>query len=195
MKVNERSELVKRKSLCILCLRSNHKVNECTYKKMCPSCGKKHNGMLHFGERNEQKNVKKSYMTMTNKESNNDSSDDDNINNVQMASYTVNNASEKIGTLLATAIIKIKTSTGWSEQFRVLIDQGSMTSFISERLVKYLNLKQKKTNINILGIAGSVEPAKGLVEIEIGARYPTPSTTPVTAIVLGKLTSTLPSMF
>lgn len=194
MKVNERSELVKRKSLCILCLRSNHKVNECTYKKMCPSCGKKHNGMLHFGERNEQKNVKKSYMTMTNKESNNDSSDDDNINNVQMASYTVNNASEKIGTLLATAIIKIKTSTGWSEQFRVLIDQGSMTSFISERLVKYLNLKQKKTNINILGIAGSVEPAKGLVEIEIGARYPTPSTTPVTAIVLGKLTSTLPNM-
>lgn len=96
-------------------------------------------------------------------------------------------------TSLATALIRIKTMYGWSNTVRALIDQGSMTSFINERTVKLLKLKKTTTKIKICGIAGSVEPAKGTVKIEIRARYPTSFNVGITAIILKKLTTLLPN--
>lgn len=58
LKVNERKDSVKQKSLCLLCLRANHTVSTCTFKKMCPSCGKKHNGLLHFGDQTDGKKAR-----------------------------------------------------------------------------------------------------------------------------------------
>lgn len=45
----ERKETVKTKMLCLLCLRASpkHMAKECRFKKMCPSCNKRHNGLLH----------------------------------------------------------------------------------------------------------------------------------------------------
>lgn len=54
-----------------------------------------------------------------------------------------------------------------------------------------MNLKQTKNNIDICGIAGSVESSKGTVDLEITARYPTSFRAKVTAVVLGKLTTLL----
>lgn len=185
MKVQERSDMIKNKALCVLCLRGNHKANECSYKSMCPTCGKKHNGLLHFERLNENKNSKKSYLAIANEGEQNDES--------HTSAYTVGASVDKMSTLLATALIRVKTTYGWSEVFRVLIDQGSMITFITERAVKLMNLKQTKNNIDICGIAGSVESSKGTVDIEITARYPTSFAAKVTAVVLNKLTTLLPN--
>lgn len=92
-------------------------VSECKFKKMCPICGKKHNGLLHFdGEKNEKRNernatkeyTKKSYVaTSVNKE---------------IVCATAHDQCN-IGTLLAIALIRIKTKDGWSEKVRALIDR------------------------------------------------------------------------
>lgn len=162
-------------------------VSECKFKKMCPICGKKHNGLLHFdGEKNENRNersatkeyTKKSYVATS-------------VNN-EIVCATAHDQCN-IGTLLATALIRIKTKDGWSEKVRALIDQGSMSSFIDEKPVKKLNLKQRKSNINICGIAGSIEPAKGTVELQFSACYPTSFKANVDAIILNKLTTFLPN--
>lgn len=184
MKVNERSEMVKSKSLCVLCLRPNHKSTECTYKSMCPTCSKRHNGLLHFERNNDNKNVKKAFVAVT--------ANEEQIHDSQASAYTVGASSNKTNTLLATALVRLKTTYGWSEVFRVLIDQGSMLTFITERAVKLINLKQKNNRIDICGIAGSVEPAKGTVDLEITARYPTSFSAKATAVVLNKLTTLLP---
>lgn len=182
MKVSERSEFAKSKALCVLCLRANHRASECSYKSMCPTCGKKHNGLLHF---ENNKYTKKAYLAVQPEIGQN--------NEISPSAYTVGATVEKTNTLLATGMIRVKTTYGWSEVFRVLIDQGSMLTFITERAVKILNLKQTKDKIDICGIAGSVESSKGTVDIELTARYPTSFRAKVTAVVLSKLTTLLPS--
>lgn len=74
----------------------------------------------------------------------------------------------------------------------MLIDQGPMISFIAERAVRTMSLKQTKNNIDISGTAGSVQLSKGTVEVEMTARYPTSFSAKVTAVVLNKLTTLLP---
>lgn len=181
LSVTERRDLVKKNSLCWLCLKQ-HNVNECTFKKMCPKCNKKHNGLLHFDEsanfnRNTNQNKKAFVATM----------DDETV-----VCATANKKSS-CNTLLATAVIKVKAANGLCITVRVLIDQGSMASFISERVVKFLDCEQIKTNINIVGIAGSVEPAKRIAKLQVLARYPSSFKADVSAIVLNKLTSMLPN--
>ncbi|XP_055308893.1 uncharacterized protein LOC129572817 [Sitodiplosis mosellana] len=194
LSVNERREIVKQKSPCLLCLRGTpkHTALECKFKKMCPQCDKRHNGLLHMDNEKSDKHEKKyekfahhskdqqkkSYVATTEHKS-----------VICETTHDENN----MNTLLATALIRIRMMCGWSETIRVLIDQGSMTSFISEKIVKRLKLNIKKNNINISGIAGSVESAKGTVAIEIGSRYPTSFCTKLTAIVLKKLTTMLPN--
>lgn len=184
--MNERREIVKDKTLCLLCLRPSHMANECKFKKMCPQCGKRHNGLLHFEEKKFEKktekimnkdNSKKSYVAIVGE------------NEVVCATARDENS---YGALLATALIRIKTDNGWSETIRVLIDQGSMNSFITERVVKKLKLNQISEKINICGIAGSIEAAKGTVKLQLSARYPTSFKADLTAIVLNKLTTLLP---
>lgn len=179
LSVAERRELVKQKSLCWLCLKPQHTVNECKFKKMCPHCEKKHNGLLHIGDQTKKqtKNVeqsKKSFVVTTQDE------------NIVCASCSTENDNRSHGTLLTTAVIKVKSPNGIGCIVRVLIDQGSMASFVSERVVSFLGLEQIKHNINICGIAGSVEPAKGTARMQITARYPTSFKVDITAIVLNK---------
>lgn len=183
--IAERRDIVKNKSLCLLCLKSNpkHMANECRFKKMCPTCGKRHNGLLHeerpqiSEKKPSRESTKKSFFATTEE-------------NVMCAMSCVENNGT---TVLATALIRVKMTTGYSELIRVLIDQGSMTSFISERAVRNLKLQRQKTNLNIHGIAGTVEAAKGQVEIEIAPRYPSSFKIGVNAIVMSKLTTVLPS--
>lgn len=85
---------------------------------MCPTCGKKHNGLLHFEKSNDNKNSKKTYLAVMNEGEQSDE--------IQPVAYTVGACFDRKSTLLATALIRLKTSYGWSEVFRVLIDQGSM---------------------------------------------------------------------
>lgn len=159
--------------------------HECSFKKMWPQCNKKHKGLLHE-ERNENKQAKygkkdlhkKSFVATTSDEP------------VVCATAHDGNI---ISTLLATALIRIKTKYGWSENIRALIDHGSVASFITERAAKQLNLKQNSNYINISGIAGSTETAKSIVDLQLTARYPMSLRSNVTAIVMSKLTAFLPT--
>lgn len=95
-------------------------------------------------------------------------------------------------TVLPTALIQIDTSAGLSKSFRVLIDQGSTASFISERAVRELKLQSEDSNTNIHGISCTTERANGRVTVQISPRFSSHSKTVVNAIVLNELTTLLP---
>lgn len=187
MTVYDRRDLAKKKLLCLLCLKPKHQANECKFQKMCPQCNMRHNGLLHFDANGK---VEKRTEKTLNKDHNKKSY----VATTEVVNTVCATARDEatVGALLATAQIRIKTNSGWSETIRVLVDQGSMNSFITERTVKSLKLEKSNNKINICGIAGSVEAASGTVQMQISARYPTSFRANVNAIILKKLTSLLP---
>lgn len=66
LSVNERRDMVKQKSFCLLCLKNTPK--HTAIEKMCPHCGKRHNGLLHFNDNEkcekkyEKKSINKNHM-------------------------------------------------------------------------------------------------------------------------------------
>lgn len=166
--VAERRQIVTDQSLCSLCLKQ-HVETECNFKKRCSICGERHNKLLH-------EETTSSFTATI----------------VCACAYTQKTNSGNI--LLPTAVVKIKAANGLWIPVRALIDQSSMSSFISKRAAKFLNLRQREDNINILSITGNVESAKSTAETQIVAEYGDGSfQLNITTIVLNHLTPTLPS--
>ncbi|XP_063975803.1 uncharacterized protein LOC135161809 [Diachasmimorpha longicaudata] len=96
--------------------------------------------------------------------------------------------------LLATARARASTPGGFSQPARILIDQGSELSFISESLIKLLQLQRKAAVINLIGI-GSTDSGRtgGLVSVTLHSNFDS-QFVKIRAHILGKLTAKLPSI-
>lgn len=189
MKINERKEVVRQKALRLLCLRPNHNAAECTYKKMCPTCNKRHNGLLHYGDanepkRNEPKSFKRALMAVTSEE----------VEEVEhMVACPVTRVSKKREVFLATALVRVRTSNGWSEPLRAMIDGGATGSFCADHVVTGLNLKRRANSVQITGIDEiATGSSLGSVDINFTARYPTSFNATTSAVILGRVMSPIP---
>ena len=70
--------------------------------------------------------------------------------------------------LLATARVSIADRHGNRHTARVLIDQGSEISLISEALVQRLRLSRSRSAIEVIGISGkSSGPSRGKVTLKL----------------------------
>lgn len=96
--------------------------------------------------------------------------------------------------LLATAQVIAITEKGHSVHARVLIDQGSEISLISENLAQTLQLNRQKSHLTIVGIGTQANSrSKGVVELTLKPYFKSEATCKLVAHILPKLTSTLPS--
>jgi hypothetical protein len=73
--------------------------------------------------------------------------------------------------LLATAILKVKTSDGTPLQLRALIDQGSQISIISENAAQKLGLRRQKCQGTIFGVGQQENSCKGSLNIQCTSLY------------------------
>lgn len=111
--------------------------------------------------------------------------------NLSLSSCTTSNV------VLATAEIKVFGTDGSPFTFRCLIDQGSMSSYISERAVKLLNLKRKTNSTRVMGIGGQERQVRGEVTVSFtSARTPKNKKKrfSITPLILNKVTSNLPTV-
>lgn len=124
----ERRDFAKTEKLCLLCLKPNHMVSSCKMKRLCPDCNGKHNGLLHLKEYEKKSNDKKSEKQTEKKKSMVITTEVQNEIQapVDTISCVVPNVDDRNDEFLATAQIRVKLESGWSEPIRVLIDQGSM---------------------------------------------------------------------
>lgn len=77
---------------------------------------------------------------------------------------------------------------------RILIDQGSELSFISEELVHRLHLKRTQAYIPLLGIGGTYSgKTRGIVQINLQSIHDASSTRIIFAYILQRLTTKLSS--
>nr|XP_034830105.1 uncharacterized protein LOC117987255 [Maniola hyperantus] len=96
--------------------------------------------------------------------------------------------------LLATAIVKADASNGNSQMIRVLLDQGSTSSFITEATVQLLGLKKVPARSEVMGLGGNQSAcSQNMVQLTIHSIHDPTFTIQIKAHILKTITSLLPS--
>ncbi|KAI8116345.1 hypothetical protein CVS40_11573 [Lucilia cuprina] len=154
--VVQRFDFVKAIPACINCLKKGHTVARCNAQK-CRVCGGAHNKLLHRYSSESQ-----SANTVSR------------VDSVPNAPTTSNNAvkhsSSDDNVILATAVVKVKCSSGVYVLARTLLDSGSQTNLITEELAQKLRIKRKIGRLNLTGIGEVNSIAKSNVEISVMSR-------------------------
>ncbi|CAK9834523.1 hypothetical protein ANTRET_LOCUS11040 [Anthophora retusa] len=176
----ERFELARKAKLCLNCLRNNHQTHKC-YLKGCKKCNQKHNTLLHFNETNNTR--------IQDPSNNNDKSSYRDKNEQPTVNLVVSSDSE---VLLGTAYVKILDKDKNEFPCRVLLDGGSQTHFITERLADRLKLNKTKIELPFSGLGQNLTKAQYTVNTTIKSRTSSLSCD-VTLVALPTITGLLPS--
>ena len=134
----DRISVVKELGLCMNCLRAGHIAEKCRAPSMCKKCTRHHHTLLH-----------KDADDLTQKKP-------DNVEGKEEAHVAALSASEQV--LLMTCKVKVTAPNGFSTIARALIDPGSSTSFVHERIAQLLCLLCRKKNVMVEGVGGTTTP-------------------------------------
>ncbi|XP_029663006.1 uncharacterized protein LOC115235386 [Formica exsecta] len=161
--VNERRSFVEAHRLCYNCLGS-HPVARCQSTRKCWSCKGRHHSMFHDA-----------YATSKTTDA--------------TALSAIKPSDDRKAILLATARVLVADRYGEPHSVRVLIDQGSEVSIITESLAQRLHLPRNHSSVTIFEIGGSLSGAsRGKVALKVTSRV-TGETCSVVAFVLPRLSS------
>ena len=147
----ERQEAVKKASLCTNCLCPNHRVSECRGGP-CRKCGKRHNSLLHIDRENA------------------DNEEKSNAKNSSVNMHTVQDESDAY-MVLSTAVVDIFDNAGNSHTCRVLLDNGSQSNYMTEKLASLLNVPKYPVDIDVSGLNSASTEVKHSVVASIKSRF------------------------
>lgn len=168
----ERFEAAKKNKLCINCLRSNHRVLDCTGSP-CRKCKKRHNVLLHFEKKAQASNASE---TASQSEC--------------VLSHMAQASSEG---LLATAIVDLFNDRGESKTCRAFLDAGSQANFITEVVASHLRLQRKIVDISVSGVDNISTRLKHSVSATLKSRHSRYEKR-LEFLVLNRVTKTMPSI-
>ena len=125
----QKAEKVKEFKLCLNCLRPGHFVKDCKGSR-CKKCQSKHNTLLHFekGESNSATSSSSSQESKT----------------LTSCCVTVKNDG-----VLSTASLLVADSKKQLKTARMVLDNGSQTGLITEKLCTLLNLEKIPINVTL----------------------------------------------
>lgn len=155
---SQRFEFLKRCKRYINCFSVKHSAKDCTSLHTCKQCHKKHHTLLHF----------KSSMKPTVSEQASNLSPNNNKTESNITAHLLSKSvSIKYNILVATARVRVYSSQGRYVNVRVLLDQGSVSTLISETLVQSLRLPKTKLSVCITGIGRTQSVMRHAAEITI----------------------------
>lgn len=157
-----RFQRVKELKLCVNCLRMNHSPKDCKAGS-CKECQAKHNTLLHF---RKQEATEKT--------------------------TTTHGRTETSETLLSTAVIKVFDKFGKPHECRALLDSGSQTHFITQKLCNQLSLDPTDVQISVIGITQVESPIKSKCNIRIQSRINKYSES-ITCFIIPEICQNLPN--
>lgn len=199
MTVKDRQDFVKTKRLCFNCFSPTHVVSRCRRKyTRCKRCGKLHHSLLHIErDESEQKNEKliDSKPTVTGRPSEMNGGKPNTLSNFNETYISSNFSKEHVtnNVLLATANVFVRSSNGYRRIVRVLLDQGSQASFVTESTVQFLSLPRKPVSGWVSGVGEGQMRIKHMVSLVVESRHDPKATVSVNAYVLRSLTTLLPT--
>lgn len=219
----KRQNMARKLKLCFGCLGANHGVNDCQ-SAVCPHCtsGRNHHQLLCFAYHAQQNPrpeptptvglvrhevVEAEPTTMA-------------VNTVASASANQRKrslplqleqleferkehplaqivmANQASGALLATALVRVRATTGEFKVLRALCDTGAQTNLITERAVQMLAVTKSRTNESLCPVGGSTElSTRGTVQVVLAPLIDNSQLfrIQIKAFVLKKVTSPLPA--
>ena len=142
----KRLEAAKAAQLCTNCLRNNHTTSNCK-SISCQKCKKRHNTLLH-SDRSDKKEENSSPATVN---------------------THCSNSNYQSTVLLSTAEIYIANDNKDWVKCRALLDSGSQSNFITEKLYQKLNIRSDKIDIPVIGINGTKTSISKIINTNIGS--------------------------
>ncbi|XP_074036326.1 uncharacterized protein [Leptinotarsa decemlineata] len=192
---SERYNFCKNKHLCFNCLSRSHDLNKCRSTACCKKCSSRsHHTLLHFDKNPAVGGSGATSSTTTSVEimnANQDNSPHLTATSILAAS---NVTAKSHNVLLATALIDISDNSGNYQTFRCLIDSGSMSSFITKRVVMQLGLPKKAFSIEVKAL-GSMKSStsEGQVSLSFKPSFKNEPIFHTDAIILDKICDNLPN--
>ncbi|XP_050296340.1 uncharacterized protein LOC126736152 [Anthonomus grandis grandis] len=159
-----RVSIVKRNRLCMCCFSSNHFSMKCTAPK-CAKCSMDHHTLLHYSRASlegSSAQVNKGQEVVVSTTS----------GGTEQTSITMSTSSGKNcgyrgqQVLLSTAVVKVKDVYGELHECRALLDSGSMSNFLTEKMYNRLGLQGKPVDVSVVGISQSACNVKKRCEVE-----------------------------
>ncbi|XP_015124512.1 uncharacterized protein LOC107046415 [Diachasma alloeum] len=207
----KRNSVVISNGLCFSCL-GPHRKTKCFSTKRCQQCQGNHHTLIHGGSEytnappRTRRDLESTDVPASARVEPGQSTDKIttqpststatvNLNNQRTSenAETTQQEADQQSVLLATAQVKVKSPKGFISRARVLIDQGSEVSFISEKLVHQLHLTRTTETLELIGIGGvNSGHTRGRVSVMLQAINGSQQVK-LNAHVLKKLTAILPS--
>lgn len=180
-------DIIKQKSLCFNCLGS-HLAKSCPSTRRCTKCGKKHHTSIHKPTSKSNDNSSKKPPVDETPQSESE------LTNKQANHLKSSSSPLRTSVLLATARAKLELDDGRLIDVRILIDQGSEISLVTEQLVQKYRIPRRKSYLSIVG-AGTQAAGKsrGSVSLKLKSNYNPDYHCLMTAEILPQLTSDIPS--
>ncbi|XP_066590522.1 uncharacterized protein [Prorops nasuta] len=181
-----RSKFAFSQNLCINCLRPGHSCSNCSSSSRCRKCSKMHHTLLHFDKSGTGGSKSRGTTPATNSASEPEPS--------SSHSTTHLSVTDTRSVLLATFSARIDAHDGSRVIVRSLVDPGSETSFISEKLAQQLRVPRQRINATIHGV-NSVQTVRAEAQITLHSLKRPGASLDVTAIILSKITPYLPPSY
>ncbi|XP_053691932.1 uncharacterized protein LOC128740418 [Sabethes cyaneus] len=198
MEVLERDTLLKTHGLCRNCFRTGHHAKDCISKFSCRICNGRHHTLVCFKSKEGETKV------IANVEDNEPipsalSQESSNPIPTQGMNMAVSNLSVSIAAsqctsqvLLATAVVIVEDDNGNQYKARALLDSGSESNFITERLTQRLKVDREPVNITVAGIGQTISTVKQGLRTLVRSRV-SEYARELTFLVLPRITANLPA--
>ncbi|KMQ83158.1 hypothetical protein RF55_20764, partial [Lasius niger] len=195
LSVPQRIELLKQHKCCFNCLRKGHFPRECKSKNVCTICKQRHHSLIHRDQNAVKTDPSTSPSTSVQPSCNPSiirAGESELVSGESIASNNFSHQSIK-STLLPTAMVLLRSSTGRSVCVRALLDQGSQATFISESVAQLIKADREPVSISVSGVGGNqAGTVKTVAKLSVEPCSRTGPVIPIKALVMSKLTAYVP---
>ena len=176
----QRIDFCKKENRCTNCLKKGHFASDCPSSNRCYVCQEKHHTKLHIDKAGGSEFSSAHAATVIAAESES-----------SVSAFTIRSKGTR---LLPTVQVVLMNAQGKKIPVRGLVDQGAVTSFVSEHVVEALSLPRRPRNIRVTGVGASTTAiAKSEVSLTLLSNVDSEFKFEYSALVLGKLTQLLPA--
>ncbi|XP_072392114.1 uncharacterized protein [Diabrotica undecimpunctata] len=204
----DKYKFVNENKLCRNCLGTKHFSLNCSSRRSCNICKKRHHTLLHNDHENSSsssrsfqrqnhatsRNVQNTWSDGEAGPSNSVSPSESQTSQVSNVMTSLSALSIKQDVLLATALVTIYSKHGVPIHARCILDSGSQSSFVSKDLVQKLNLSPYSKRLQISTISEHSSFSNKMVDLEIFPYKRNGNGFKISCAILDNITCRLPQV-
>ncbi|XP_055604029.1 uncharacterized protein LOC129752267 [Uranotaenia lowii] len=190
MAVADREKLLRTNQLCRNCFNKGHKAVECRSKYSCRHCKGRHHSLVCF---DHERAASTSSEQRRGESTRTDSATSSTQVTTSAATVTksANTSQCSAQILLATAVVVLEDDYGNRYPARALLDSGSESNLLTERMSQRLKVSRERVDISVIGIGQASTRVKQRIRASVRSRI-SEFERSMSFLVLPKVTANLP---